>query len=190
MKKSALRKEYLQKRKDLPGSDIRGYSQKIHDWLFKSFPIHNYAVIHTFLPIRRKNEVDTHLIINTLKKDFKADIVIPKSHDDGSLTNYTLRDDTILLENKFGVPEPINSSPLTVDAKEIDLVLLPLLAFDKHGYRVGYGKGYYDRFLSQCRPDVVKIGVSFFEPVDTIEDINNEDVKLNYCVTPNGIWSF
>lgn len=190
MNKAALRKEYLQKRKDLPSTDTKQYSKKIHDWLFKNFPIHNYAVIHTFLPIKRKNEVDTQLVINTLKKDFKADIVIPKSHDDGSMTNYTLRDDTILIENKFGVPEPVNSSPLTVNEKDIDLVLLPLLAFDKKGYRVGYGKGYYDRFLAQCRPDVVKIGVSFFEPVEQIEDLNPGDVKMNYCITPKGVWSF
>lgn len=190
MNKAAIRKEYLQKRQDLQSADIRGYSKQIHDWLFKSFPVHNYAVIHTFLPIKKKKEVDTQLLISTLKKDFKADIVIPKSHDDGSMTNYALRDDTILIENKFGVPEPVNCSPLTVNAKDIDLVLLPLLAFDKQGYRVGYGKGYYDRFLAQCRPDVVKIGVSFFEPVEQIEDLNAGDVKMNYCITPKGIWSF
>ena len=190
MNKAALRKEYLQKRKDLSGTESRTYSKKIHDRLFESFPVHNYAVIHTFLPIRRKNEVDTQLVINTLKKDFKAEVVIPKSHDDGTMTNYTLKDDTILLENKFGVPEPINFSPLTVDAKDINLVLLPLIIFDKRGYRVGYGKGYYDRFLGDCRPDVVKIGVSFFDPVEVIEDVNEADVKLDYCITPNGIWSF
>lgn len=190
MNKAALRKVYFQKRNDLPDNVGQAYSKKIHDWFFESFPVHNYSVIHTFLPIRRKNEVDTQLVISTLKKDFKAEVVIPKSHDDGSMTNYTLKDNTILLENKFGVPEPINFSPLTVDAKEIDLVLLPLLIFDKRGYRVGYGKGYYDRFLARCRPDVVKIGVSFFDPVDTIEDVNETDVKMNYCVTPNGIWSF
>ncbi|WP_337041388.1 5-formyltetrahydrofolate cyclo-ligase [Emticicia sp. 17c] len=190
MKKAALRKEYLQRRKEIPASEINQYSKKIHDWLFQSFPIHQYAVIHTFMPIKHKNEVNTELIIDTLRKDFSADIVIPKSHDDGSLTNYSLKKDTILLENKFGVPEPINCSPLTVNPKDVDLVLLPLLTFDKQGNRVGYGKGYYDRFLTQCRPDVVKIGVSFFDPVEVIEDVNPGDIRLNYCVTPNGIWSF
>ena len=190
MEKSVLRKEYLKKRKDLSLADMNAFSVKIHDWLFASFPIHNYATIHSFLPIKRKNEVDTGLIITTLRKDFTASIVIPKSHEDGTLTNYILKEDTILLENKFGVPEPINDSPLTVDAQDIDLVLLPLIIFDKQGYRVGYGKGYYDRFLAQCRRDVVKIGVSFFEPIEQILDANDQDMKLDYCITPNGIWTF
>ncbi|WP_259016009.1 5-formyltetrahydrofolate cyclo-ligase [Emticicia fluvialis] len=190
MNKAALRAAYLQKRKELSGTDSQTYSQRIHDWLFKSFPVHNYAAIHTYLPIKKKIEVDTQLVIDTLKQDFKAGIVVPKSHDDGTMTNYWLKDDTILLENKFGVPEPVNCSPLTVNAQEIDMVLIPLLAFDKRGYRVGYGKGYYDRFLTRCRPDVVKIGVSFFDPVEAIDDVNDTDIKLDYCITPNGIWSF
>jgi len=70
------------------------------------------------------------------------------------------------------------------------LALIPLLAFDQHGYRVGYGKGYYDKFLSQCREDVVKIGLSFFEPVDNIDDINQFDISLNYCVTPQQVYEF
>ena len=73
---------------------------------------------------------------------------------------------------------------------EIDLVLVPLLAFDQEGYRVGYGKGYYDKFLSQCREDVIKIGLSFFEPVDAISDINQFDMSLNYCVTPQQVYDF
>ena len=73
---------------------------------------------------------------------------------------------------------------------EIDLVLVPLLAFDKNGYRVGYGKGYYDKFLSNCRPDVIKIGLSFFDAVDEIEDIDDYDLPLNFCVTPQRLYDF
>ncbi len=73
---------------------------------------------------------------------------------------------------------------------EIDLVLVPLLAFDKNGSRVGYGKGHYDKFLSQCRDDVIKIGLSFFDPADQIDDINQFDISLNYCVTPHQVFEF
>lgn len=70
------------------------------------------------------------------------------------------------------------------------MVLIPLLAFDKNGYRVGYGKGFYDRFLAECRPDVVKVGLSVFEPIDEITDLNEFDIKMDFCITPNRVWQF
>lgn len=70
------------------------------------------------------------------------------------------------------------------------MVLIPLLAFDKKGYRVGYGKGFYDRFLADCRPDVVKVGLSVFEPIDEIADLNEFDIKMDFCITPNRVWQF
>ena len=71
--------------------------------------------------------------------------------------------------------------------EELDLIFVPLLAYDKKGHRVGYGKGYYDRFLKECKDDCIKIGFSFFEPEDSIEGVNRHDVKLDYCITPERI---
>ena len=190
MQKQDLRKEYLQKRKALTEAEVEGFSRKIHDWFFRSIPVHAYATIHTFLPIKRNNEIDTWLIINTLQKDFATDIVIPKSHDDGTMSHYLLTKDTVFEENKWKIPEPSPVGTLQFSVSQIDLVLIPLLCFDKKGYRVGYGKGYYDRFLAECRPDVMKIGLSIFEPVDEISDVNEFDVKMDYCITPNRIWDF
>lgn len=190
MLKQNLRKEFLQKRKALSETEVEGLSKKIHDWFFRNIPVHAYATIHTFLPIKRNNEVDTWLIISTLQKDFSTDIVIPKSHADGTMTNYLLTKETVFEENKWKIPEPSHISYLISHISKIDLVLIPLLCFDKKGYRVGYGKGYYDRFLADCRPDVLKIGLSFFEPVEFIEDIDAYDIRLDYCITPNKIWQF
>jgi 5-formyltetrahydrofolate cyclo-ligase len=72
----------------------------------------------------------------------------------------------------------------------IDVVFVPLLAYDKQGNRVGYGKGFYDKFLSLCKPEVVKIGLSFFEPEDLIDDVFENDVKLDYCVTSERVICF
>lgn len=190
MQKQDLRKEYLQKRKALTELEVEGFSRKIHDWFFRSIPVHAYATIHTFLPIKRNNEIDTWLIINTLQKDFATDIVIPKSHEDGTMSHYLLTKDTVFEENKWKIPEPSSVGSPQSSVFNIDLVLIPLLCFDKKGYRVGYGKGYYDRFLAECRPDVMKIGLSIFEPVDEISDVDEFDVKMDYCITPNKIWSF
>jgi 5-formyltetrahydrofolate cyclo-ligase len=70
------------------------------------------------------------------------------------------------------------------------VVFVPLLAYDKSGQRVGYGKGFYDTFLQQCKPNTVKIGLSFFAPEENIEDVSANDVALDYVVTPEGIVRF
>nr|MCU0396414.1 5-formyltetrahydrofolate cyclo-ligase [Chitinophagaceae bacterium] len=90
--------------------------------------------------------------------------------------------------SSFGVEEPLTGKP--VDPGMIDLVFVPLLAFDKKGYRVGYGKGYYDRFLKRCRPDVMTLGLSLFPPVEAIGDLHTNDVPLKYCITPHKIYAF
>jgi 5-formyltetrahydrofolate cyclo-ligase len=67
---------------------------------------------------------------------------------------------------------------------------VPLLAFDEKGFRVGYGKGFYDRFLKQCKDGGIKIGLSYFNPIDTIEDAGEFDVPLNFCITPQKVYVF
>ncbi len=190
MQKQDLRKEYLQRRKALSGVEIEVFSKKIHDWFFRSIAVHAYSTIHTFLPIKRNNEVDTWLIINTLQRDFSTNIIIPKSHEDGIMSNYLLTADTVFEENKWKIPEPTHNSSLITHHSKVDLVLIPLLCFDKKGYRVGYGKGYYDRFLADCRPDILKIGLSIFEPVEAISNVDGFDIKMDYCITPSRIWDF
>jgi 5-formyltetrahydrofolate cyclo-ligase len=106
------------------------------------------------------------------------------------MSHYLLTKDTVFEENKWKISEPSTVGNLRSSVFSIDLVLIPLLCFDKKGYRVGYGKGYYDRFLTECRPDVLKIGLSIFEPIDEIIDVTEFDIKMNYCITPNKIWSF
>ena len=79
---------------------------------------------------------------------------------------------------------------IKIPTSKIEVVFVPLLAFDKKGNRVGYGKGFYDRFLSECNPETIKIGLSFFEPEELIEDVFENDVKLDYCVTPDEVYQF
>jgi 5-formyltetrahydrofolate cyclo-ligase len=88
----------------------------------------------------------------------------------------------------LGIPEPVQGE--LIPDEQIDLVFVPLLAFDKKGNRVGYGKGFYDRFLAQCRPNTQKMGLSFFCPIDEISDVDPWDVKLDSCICPDKIWTF
>ena len=100
-----------------------------------------------------------------------------------------MTDQTVIKVNTYGIPEP-EGNQFEVSPKDIDVVFVPLLAIDKNGNRVGYGKGFYDRFLSQCRPDIVKVGVSLFEPTDLEIPKDPSDVSMNQLVTPSGIISF
>jgi len=86
------------------------------------------------------------------------------------------------------VPEPVDG--IEVPAEKIDVVFVPLLAFDKNGNRAGYGKGFYDTFLLECKEDVIKVGLSLFTAEDEITDVSEKDIPLNYCVTPEKIYSF
>ena len=104
------------------------------------------------------------------------------------IKSVVVHDETIFKTNGYGIEEPIDG--IDMIPTEIDLVIVPLIAFDKMGNRVGYGKGYYDRFLKRCRKDCMKIGFSYFEPVEEIEDVNKLDVKLDIAITPDNIYQF
>jgi 5-formyltetrahydrofolate cyclo-ligase len=106
------------------------------------------------------------------------------------LTHYSLDPSTALQVNRWEIPEPISDGQLPIDVAQIDLVLVPLLAFDVQGHRVGYGGGYYDRFLADCRSDCRKVGLSLFESVTRIDNPDATDIPLNSCITPTQLTVF
>ena len=99
-----------------------------------------------------------------------------------------LSPETVYQPNAFGIMEPGSGEVLL--PIQIDLVLVPLVAVDLSGYRVGYGKGYYDRFLSTCSKEMITVGFSFFDPLPSIEDLGQHDVPLKFCITPNHTYAF
>jgi 5-formyltetrahydrofolate cyclo-ligase len=116
-------------------------------------------------------------------------VVYPKINPvDFSMQHILQEEDTYFELNHYGIPEPVNGK--TIDPLELDLVIVPLLGFDEQGNRVGYGKGYYDRFLSKCKEDVIKVGLSFLSPIDCIEDVDFFDKKLDFCITPECVYAF
>lgn len=104
------------------------------------------------------------------------------------MTNYLLTDSTVLKTNDWGIPEPVDG--IEIQPQQIEVVFMPLLAFDEKGNRIGYGKGFYDRFLSSCSIDTVKIGLSFFEAEPLISEVSEDDIPLDYCVTSEKIYRF
>ncbi len=189
MTKNELRIIYREKRHKLSLQEIEKFNDLIliH---FQETPLPQISCVHTYLASLKLIEVDTSNLIRYLQfKNPGLKIAVPKiDNHSKSLYHYELLENIELVPNTYGIDEPQDGN--RIEADDIDVVLVPLLAFDKKGYRVGYGKGYYDKFLADCRPDVMSIGLSYFDPVEEIDDINEFDLPLNYCVTPSRLFSY
>ena len=187
MTKAELRIKYKQLRNALSEHDVEEMSLAIANQVLK-LPVWEYKYFHVFLPIVEKKEVDTEFILHILAGKDK-EIVVSKSDFEGVfMTHFLLTDATTFQKNRYGISEPVDG--LEVPVNKIDVVFVPLLAFDKLGNRVGYGKGFYDKFLSECSPKSIMVGLSFFEAEAVIDDVWEGDVKLNFCITPKTICEF
>jgi len=187
MTKKELRKIYKARRKELSEHQIEDLSLDISNQLLK-LPIWSYSFYHIFLAIEEQKEVNTDYILNILSGKDKNILISKSDFKTGDLTHFLLTDSTVIKKNKYNIPEPIDG--IEISNNKIDVVFIPLLAFDKSGNRVGYGKGFYDKFLAQCKPETLKIGLSFFEAEDLISDIFEGDMGLDYCVTASTIYKF
>ena len=184
MTKAEIRKEYLSRRKAISREERTAMSQAIADLFFADFDLSRVNFLHLFLPIERFNEVDTRLIVEKVWKEYpNVQTVVPRvDSETNEIENLKFSTNTELITNTWGISEPIHKE--SVESQKLDLVLVPGLAFDGEGHRVGYGKGFYDRLLKKCRRDCGKIGLSFFELVDKIEDVHDGDVKMDYVIMP------
>ena len=187
MLKKELRKKYKELRQNLSQEEIEEKSLEIANQLLK-LDIWENTYFHIFLPIEEQKEVNSEYILNILQAKDKEIVISKSDFETTSMLHFLLTDNTKIKKNEYNIPEPING--LSVPTKMIDVVFIPLLAYDKQGNRVGYGKGFYDKFLSQCNDDTIKIGLSFFEPEELIEDVFETDIKLNFCVNVDEIVCF
>ncbi|MFD1161616.1 MULTISPECIES: 5-formyltetrahydrofolate cyclo-ligase [Hwangdonia] len=187
MDKPALRKKYKALREDLSLKQIDDFSMAIANQTL-SLPIWEHTFYHIFLSIKELKEINTDYILNILSGKDKNIVISKCKFKDTSLINYLLTDNTVIKKSAWGIPEPVDG--IEIDDKKIDVVFVPLLAFDKQGNRVGYGKGFYDNFLANCKPETIKIGLSLFSVEENIEGIYQGDIKLDYCVTPDTIYTF
>jgi len=188
LKKDTARKIYLKKRKELSSSELEENLSRLIQNTIELIKKYELKCVHCFLPIHTKDEINTSSIIQYCWKN-NIKVVVPVSNfKEGTLKNAEFNPDTKTKQTKYNITEPIN--PVWIENDNIDLVITPLLAFDQKGYRVGYGKGFYDRFFASLDKDVKKIGISLFIPCEVIEDINEHDIPLTCCVTPYKNYSF
>ncbi len=203
MTKKEIRKIFLERRENLSYSQQSDISEAVATNFFSLFneillerkaKNNSIKCVHIFLPIAEKNEIDTFVIIRKIQIDFpEIKIIIPKINMGiMQIENNLLQETTVLKLNKWGILETESNQKIENDV--IDIVLLPLLAFDKNGFRVGYGKGFYDKFLEKCynegNKNIIKIGLSSENNAILIDDLNEFDMKMDFCITPLEIIKF
>ena len=186
MKKSAIRKVYLEKKELLTQNEIHSLSEKIFENFLSHFKLKKNQKVHCFLSIPEKGEVDTSSFLNKFFES-KIRVFVPKV-EKGKLISLEITKETPLIESSWGIKEPAGNEDCGIT--DFDLIITPLLYSDQFGNRVGYGKGFYDRFFSQISPNAIKVGVSFFPPHEKVEDVSEFDVPLDYLVTPTEVLSF
>lgn len=188
MNKREIRKQFLEKRKALSESECASLNQALYSNFFASIDLSFIHVLHIFLSIPNNQEPDTWTLLDRLRREFPhIRISVPRVNGD-HLENFFFEGLHQLHTSAWGIQEPKQGVP--TPPEKVDLAIVPLLAVDERGHRVGYGRGYYDRFLKTTREDCLKVGLSFFPPVKSIEDITDQDVSLHQCVTPDGTLVF
>lgn len=189
MLKQEARKKFRSKRNALTDME----RSKWDDLLLIQFQSIDLPFLHsllTYWPIEENKEPNTHLFTEFLRfRNPELKIAYPVSDfEKMTLTALAVDIDTAFVKQELNIFEPREGE--LIPATLLDIVFVPLLAVDKNGYRVGYGKGFYDRYLKECRDDCIKAGFSYFEPVDLIEDRTEFDVPLDLCITPQNTYVF
>lgn len=186
--KKVLREVFLEKRMFLSEEEYLHRNMLLQSNIADQIDFRKYRYLHTFLSIARKKEVLTQPIIDlALAKNPKIKVLVSKTLPDNQLAHFLYNKYTKIVVNNWGIPEPSDAQPIS--PSEVDLVLVPLITFDRQGHRIGYGKGYYDRFLKTI-PNAHKVGLSLAPSLDLIPFSDELDVKLDQCITPFRVYDF
>ncbi len=190
MTKAACRAEFLQRRRMLVDRERSRLDDLIlirfQQWYWPE-PL---QTVLSYWPLSERAEPNTFLLTDFMEFRIpELRLCFPVINTAATNLQAKLVDaDTDYRKNQYGIAEPL--SEILVDPVELDLVLVPLLAFDREGYRLGYGKGYYDRYLGQVRSDCYALGISYFDPIDEIPERGEYDLPLNGCITPHAFYEF
>lgn len=185
--KQVLRKVYLEKRIFLSENEFQRRNELLKNKTVDFINGNQPKAIHCFLPIKKNNEVDTVSIMKAIDSRSTTSFYTSKSLPKGILSHFKLDESTVLKNNKWGIPEPSEVEP--IEHPHFDMIVVPLITFDKVGHRIGYGKGYYDRFLAE-QPKTLKVGLSMAPPLDYIPYMEATDIKLDWCITPFEVYQF
>lgn len=184
--KKELRAYFLAQRLKLSPDEREAQSLKMANQLL-SLEVWDHQYFHMYLPIAQKAEPQTEFIMHVLQGRDKSIVLSKANFNDHTLQHLLLEDHTKIVLSAYGIPEP--ESGISISPEQLDVVFVPLLAFDHEGYRLGYGKGFYDQFLSLCRPNCLKIGLSFFGPQPHLPR-DSWDIPLDFVLTNDAVYRF
>ncbi len=187
MLKSEIRKEIMGRRKFIAPFELNRISETCTKIVLERFNF-NGQIVSLFLPIEKQKEINTYQLLEEIIARGGTIALSKSNFTDHSLIHFKYEKTSQLEVNLYGIPEPKFGEE--IPEVMLDFVFVPLLAINNSGHRVGYGKGFYDRLLSKCKPNCVFIGLNMFDEFAVIDDINPMDVRLHYCITPNGFYDF
>lgn len=186
MLKVDLRKQFLEKRNQLNDAQWEKRNQQLSDLVIDYFiHLEQTGTVASFLPIAHKHEINTHLIhekVSNLR--IPISWCFPRVVSEGRMDFYQIQSEKEIEISAWGIPEPRPIPSQLIQEKDIAIMLIPLLAFDQNGHRVGYGKGFYDQYLAKCPPTLIKIGLSIFDEISVIDDLESTDIPLDLIITP------
>lgn len=184
MDKNTLRKVYLEKRKFLSQTEYEKRNRLLYQHLIKYIEENPVKSIHTFIPIKKNKEPDIFPFVQYLWTEKPAVEVVTGVSDlhNPIMHHVKITQSTTLLENKWGIPEPQDGEIYPID--KIECVLVPMIAGTKGGHRIGYGKGYYDRFLAKCNPKTEFVGITLGPLLEGDLYIDRYDIAMDLMITP------
>ena len=188
--KNSLRELWLATRLKLNEPDKNHGSFEIQDRVLETFNFNDVGFVNIFLPVHNKCEVRTWSLIQYLQEKYSAvSISVPTIKDirNREMNAVELDKHSVYIQNKWGIDEP--ESGKVIEPSLLNIIFIPLIAFDQQGHRLGYGGGFYDRYLINCS-NAIKVGLSYFDPIQEIPEINQYDIKMDYCITPNRTYQF
>ena len=193
MKKSEIREKALAERKSWTQQDFELKNVQLLNQIIKFIkPLPRNLMLMSFHSMEHHREVMTspiHAIL--INEPYYHQLIFPKvEKNTNQIIPYLTDKKSTFLASDWGILEPMDDTSVRLNPTDIDLIFIPLLAVDTQGHRVGYGKGFYDRFLAQAKPDVIKIGLGLAELIEPIDDLNPYDIALDFAITPLSTYRF
>ena len=182
--KAKIRREIIRRRKLLSGRQYRMRSDGILAHTTRLIEDSGVGCLHSYLPITQNKEPNTLGIIDyCLDKGVRV-LTTRTNLETMEMRHYQLERSTLLAFNELRIPEPFGG--VSVHPDQADMILVPLVAVDKKGNRIGYGKGYYDRLLASLPERVIRVGLCVSSLFDFLPFEQDYDMRMDLCVTPTG----
>ncbi len=187
MRKADIRKTFKERRKYVAPFELSHISEICSKIILERFDFQG-KIVSVFLPIEKQKEINTYLLLEDILIRGGTIALSKSNFNECTLVHYKYENNSQLEVNSLGIPEPKFGE--LIPEVMLDYVIVPLLAINNNGHRVGYGKGFYDKLLSKCKPSCIFIGLNIFDEFVIIDDLNPSDVPLHFCVSPSGIYDF